>query len=176
MPYPWRSGIDPYQCRRWRSSGFLLLLARPLPGRVVLLLLGAAHRKAAGRHVAGDGRAGRDGGAAAHGHRRDELRVGTDEDAVLEHGAVLRGAIVVAEDRAGADVDVRAHGAVAEIGQVIGLAALADRGLLDLDEVADVHGVVEHGVRAHARERPDDAVAAGLHRVEHRVRLDARAG
>ena len=40
-------------------------------------------------------------------HRRDELRVAADEHVVLDDGRMLVHAVVVARDRAGADVDVR---------------------------------------------------------------------
>ena len=47
-------------------------------------------------------------------------------------------AVVVAGDRAGADVDLLANRRVAEIGEVVGLRAAAERRVLELDEVADV--------------------------------------
>ena len=51
---------------------------------------------------------------------------------------VLLRAVVVAGDRAGADVDVRADHRVAEIGEVHRLRAGAETRLLHLDEVADL--------------------------------------
>ena len=57
---------------------------------------------------------------------------------VFEDGRVLLEAVIVAEDGAGADVDAFADLAVAEVGEVVGLAAPAEAGLLRLDEVADV--------------------------------------
>ena len=47
-------------------------------------------------------------------------------------------AVVVARDRAGADVDVVADRRIAEIGEVHRLRAGAEHGLLHLDEVADL--------------------------------------
>jgi hypothetical protein len=46
-------------------------------------------------------------------------------------------AVVVAGDRAGADVDVCADRRVAEIGQVLAFDPRPERRLLELDEVAD---------------------------------------
>ena len=79
-----------------------------------------------------------DVGAFAHGHGRDELRVAADERALADGRRVLLEAVVVAEDRARADVGARADDAVAQVGEVIGLGAPAHAGLLGLDEVADV--------------------------------------
>jgi hypothetical protein len=53
-------------------------------------------------------------------------------------GVVFVQAVVVSEDGARADLGARTDAAVAQIGQVVGLGALADLDLLDLDEVADV--------------------------------------
>ena len=103
---------------RWRAS----LLARPLPAGDRHLLR-ARNRELAGRGVAGQRGAGAERRAATDGHRRDQLRVGADEDVVLDHGAVLVRAVVVAGDGAGADVDVAADGRVADVGEMIGLAA-----------------------------------------------------
>ncbi len=63
-------------------------------------------------------------------------------------------AVVVAEDRPGADVGLLAHRSVAQIGQVVGLGAPAHLDLLDLDEVADV------GLLADVRARPQPRVGS----------------
>ena len=57
----------------------------------------------------------------ADAHGRDELRVAADEHAVLDHRLMLLHAVVVARDRAGADVDVLADGRVAEVREMVGL-------------------------------------------------------
>src|SRR6185312_5752116 len=57
-------------------------------------------------------------------------------------------AVVVHEDRAGADVAAGADLRIAEIGEVVGLRAPPDRRGLELDEVADMHVV------AYVRARP----------------------
>ena len=67
---------------------------------------------------------------------------------------MLRRAVVVARDRAGADVDLLADRGVAEIGEVVRLRAAAERRLLQLDEVADVRVLADVGVRPEVRERP----------------------
>ena len=109
----------------------------------------------AGGHVLGDRRAGGDVGALADRDRRDQLRVAADERAVLDRRLMLRLAVVVAGDRAGADVDLLADHRVAEIGEVVGLRAAAERGLLQLDEVADVRVLADVRLRPDVRERPE---------------------
>ena len=64
-------------------------------------------------------------------------------------------AVVVAEDRAGADVGLGADAAVAEVGQVVGLGASVQSYVLNLDEIADVHVGAELGARPEAREGSD---------------------
>ena len=64
-------------------------------------------------------------------------------------------AVVVAGDRARADVAPRADRRVAEVGQVTGLAALAQPGLLQLDEVAHAAVRLEYRARPQMREGAD---------------------
>src|SRR5215472_7197754 len=78
-------------------------------------------RQRAGRYVLPHRRARADGRAAPDGHRCDELRVGPDVHLVFDDRAVLFGAIVIARDRAGADVHVGADGGIAHVGEMIGL-------------------------------------------------------
>src|SRR3546814_2302677 len=79
-------------------------------------------------------------------------------------------------DGAGADVDARADLRVAQVGQVVGLAAHAHARVLGLDEVAHVHAVGEHGARAQPRERANLHRAFGARAVDVAVRADLGAG
>ena len=58
--------------------------------------------------------------------------------AVFDHGRVLVHAVVVAGDRARADVDAFADLRVAQIGEMVRLRTFAQLRFLGLDEVADV--------------------------------------
>ena len=69
-------------------------------------------------------------------------------------------AVVVARDRAGADVDVLADGRVAQIRQVVGLRPAPERRLLQLDEVADVRLSPTSDSRPEVRERTELRAAA----------------
>src|SRR4029079_18469674 len=97
-----------------------------------------------------------------------DVRVGADRRAVLV------GAVVVGGDAAGAVVDARPDVAVAEIGEVIGLRAFAQRRVLDLDEVADVDVGAEHGAAAQAAVRADDGARADA--GAERLAVDVRVG
>jgi len=83
-------------------------------------------------------------------------------------------AVVIAGDGAGADVDLLAHGAVADVGEVVDLAAVVHLAVLDLDEVADMHRLRQLGAGAEAGERSDAAIRADLGFLEQAERGDAR--
>src|SRR4030067_2683514 len=108
--------------------------------------------------MAGDGRAGAYRPALADRHRRDQLRIRADEHVVLNDRAVLVCAVVIAGDRARADIDAAAPGAVADVAEMIGLAVCRDLAVLDLDEIADMHPVMQSRTWAQSRIRTDAAV------------------
>ena len=137
-------------------------------------------------HIVGDRRAGGHIGALADRDRRDELRVAANEGAVADDGLVLLLAVVVAGDRAGADVDVLADRRVSQIREVARFRLAAERGLFQLDEVADVGLALDDAARAEMRERAehrvglhrrigDDAVIADGHSIAHRGVDQSRA-
>jgi len=55
--------------------------------------------------------------------------------------------VVITRDRAGADVDARPNLGIADVGQVVYLAAISDRALLDLDEIAELDAVRQRRTR-----------------------------
>src|SRR5690606_15407548 len=113
-----------------------LALLRPLPAGDGGLAA-AGDGELAGGRVAGDHGAGADGGVRADLHRRHQRAVGTDEGAVADAGLRLVDAVVVAGDGAGADVGLAPDRGIAEVTEVVGLAALGHGRVLGLDEVAD---------------------------------------
>src|SRR3569623_2075154 len=147
------------------SGLFLLLFRRPLPA-LAGLLRRAAQSELAGRRVFADG------GACAHRDGREQLRVGADEDVVFDDGLEFIGAVVIAGDGAGADIDAPAYRRVADVTQMIHLRARTDRRFLHLDEIADVHVVGEHRAGPDARERPDARARADRRLLDHRIGLD----
>ena len=76
--------------------------------------------------------------AIRQGDRGHECAVAPDEDPRTDDGLVFLLAVVVARNRAGADVGFRADYRVAKIRKVIGFCRLPDARLLQLDEVADM--------------------------------------
>src|SRR2546430_1556497 len=111
----------------------------------------------------------------AHSHRRDELGVRADENVVLDDGAVLVRSVVIARDRAGADVDVSSHLAVADVGEVIRLGTCAYATRLDLHEVADVYPFGEARAGTDARVGADAAIRADVRVLQVAEGLDAGA-
>jgi hypothetical protein len=87
---------------------------------------------------------------------------------------MLVGAIVVASDGTGADIGASPDGRVANIAQVIGLGAGLDHGFLDLDEVADVHVILQARTGPQTSVRPDHRAFAHMRAVEMRKRADKR--
>src|SRR5438093_6640552 len=154
----------------------LLLLCRPLPARN-RHLLHAREGQLACWSVLGERGSRTERRAPAHAHRSDELGVRTDENVVLYDGAVLVRSVVVAHDRAGADVHVAADLAAADVREVIGLGTCAYATRLHLHEVADVHsfGYARARARADARVGADAAVCADVGVLQVTESFDARA-
>ena len=78
-------------------------------------------------------------------------------------------AVVVDHNRAAAEVDPLTDGRVADIGQMGYLGAVADRGLLQLNKVADAAAVPHHALRADIGERADRYLFAHLGLINLRV-------
>ena len=101
-------------------------------------LVGAAEGEGVGGDGVGDAGAGGDVGPGTDLDGGDEGGVGADEGSVADGGGVLEGAVVVAGNGSGTDVDACADDGVAEVGEVVGLGAFADGDLFGLAKVADV--------------------------------------
>src|SRR6266516_4225368 len=151
-----------------------LLLFRPLPVRN-RHLLHAGEGQLPRRGVLGERGSRTECRAPPHAYRRDELGVRAYENVVLDDGAVLVRSVVVAHDRTGADVDVSAHLAVADVGEVIRLGTCAYGTRLDLYEVADVHFLGEARAATDARVGADATVRADVGVLQVAEGLDARA-
>jgi hypothetical protein len=72
------------------------------------------------------------------------------------------GAIVIGGDGACAIVHPLTHGGIAQVGQMIGLCALGQCGVFNLDEIADMHFLAQLRTGAQACKRPDQCAAADL--------------
>ena len=167
----WRCGRS---ARRPTPAGPQRLTGRFQPAHRRLARAGDG--ELAGRRVLGDRRAAADRRAGADLDRRDQDAVAADVRVGADRRAVLVRAVVVGGDAAGAEVDALADVAVAEVGEVVGLGAVAERRVLDLDEVADVHVGAERRAAAQARERADDRRAGRRSRRALRRRCGCRAG
>ena len=119
----------------------------------------------------GDHGTGTDGSLDADGDWRDQCAVGAYKGTVFDAGDRLVDAVIVAGDGAGTDVDATTDDAVAEIAEVVCLAVFADRGFLDLDEIADMRAAGQFGARTQAGERADDARTMGDYTLDIAMRM-----
>ena len=87
----------------------------------------------------------------------------------------LSRAVIIRKDSAGTDVRPGADRDVTEVGKVVRLGALAELGVLGLDEVAEVHTRTEPGAGTHMGERTHETLVADLGAAHHRV-LDHHIG
>src|SRR5204862_3881604 len=82
-----------------------------------------------------------DKGAVPDRHGRNQCRVRSDERVLPDDRTVLAESVVVAGDDSRADVRVLADLRVPDVGEVGGLHFLPDNGVLQLDEIADLHAI-----------------------------------
>ena len=80
--------------------------------------------------------------------------------------------VVVAGDGAATDVDPAADLGITEVGEMAGLAPLADGRFLGLDEVADLVLPGQHGSRPQVSHRTDVGIGTDGRFTEHRTGLD----
>ena len=80
-----------------------------------------AKRQRAVIHILCDNRPGTYERCLAYGERRHQRRIGADKGVLADHCAVFEIAVIIAEDRACADIGIGADLSIAQIGQVIGL-------------------------------------------------------
>src|SRR5580692_944748 len=126
--------------------------------------------------VAGDAGGGADIGAFAHAHGCDQGAVTADEGTVADYGGVLLGAVVVAGDGSGADVDAGADFGVAEIGEVVGLRSFAQLDLLGFDKIADVRAFSDFAAGAQMGIGAENGSGADAGFFENAAGTDEDAG
>ena len=74
-------------------------------------------------------------------YRRDELRIGADENVIFEYCFVFEGAIVIAGDRTGANIDACSDFSIPDVTQMVDLAARGDIRFFDFDIISYVNAV-----------------------------------
>src|SRR5271170_359388 len=92
-------------------------------------LLGALQGELVRRSARANCRSRANGRTGADAHRRHHHGAGTDGGPIVDDGGPFVGAIVIAGDAASPDVDILTHPRVAEVRQMIGLAARANLGV-----------------------------------------------
>ena len=81
----------------------------------------------------------------------------------LNHGAVFVGTVVIGSNAARTKVDAFPHRSVTQVSQVVGLGAFGQRGILDLNEIADVHLSTQLRTWPQTCERADQCALTDLH-------------
>src|SRR3954449_12195757 len=160
--------IDKAECT-WRSRRLTVGVAPPLGVVLDVRLAGARDCERPRWDVLGDDRSGAGVRLVADRDRRDERRVDRRADVGADRRAVLGAAIVVGGDRGGAEVRAPPDVRVPDVAQVRDLRALADVGVLDLDERAGLRALAQERAGPQVGERPDRAAGPDLAAVHVRV-------
>ncbi len=135
-------------------------------------LLAARYSELAGRGIFGDRTACAYRATCSDRHWRNKLCIGTDKYVILYNCAVFVGAVVVASDSAGADVDLVPEAAVAQISKVIGLGAISHLRRFDFDEIPYSNVVGQASAGPQTRVWSDAATCAHGGVVNVRKRQD----
>ena len=137
--------------------------------------LATFHSNAVSLHVRGDRAACANDGAGADADRSDKRRIRSDESALANQCPVFAKPVIIAGDRARAHIRPCANLGIPEIGQVTGLCAVTETGLLNLDKIADLDAVGSFGAGAKPRIRADYAAGAEARALEMRKGVDDAA-
>src|SRR5918995_3812453 len=92
--------------------------------------------------------------------RCDQGRIATDLNAVADFAGILLKSIIVAGDRASADIAITAYGHITEISKMIGLGAIADLGFFSFHEIADVNISAQFSAGPQMSKRANDRAAS----------------
>src|SRR5580704_17652992 len=115
----------------WRAlRGGHFAPTRRSPARLIDLAA-ASDGKGVGRNIFSNRPAGADVGAISDFRRSHKRGVASDKNATANGGRIFVHAIVIARDRACADVGFASDTRVAEVGKVHGLCALSENGVFD---------------------------------------------
>ena|GEM_PF-3965553 len=105
------------------------------------------------------------------------MRIRTNERAVFNNGFEFVHTVIIAGNGACADIDLSTDIGIAQITQVVGLAALAESGFFELNKIADVRICGQLGARTQSRVGADLDVfgSSGLLQMAECLNLSAGA-
>ena len=98
----------------------------------------------------------------ADAHRRNQSGIAANESTVFDNGYVLVDSIVIAGDCPGANVDAIADFGITQIGEMVGLGAAPQSGLLGLHEIPDMRALANFAFRAQMRIRTENRMRGDL--------------
>src|SRR5712664_1809377 len=152
------------------GSGQFAAFLRSPPGFVDLAAAG--NSQSIRRHVFSNCRTCGDVCAVPDAHGRHQRGVAADEDFVPDRRWMLVEAVVIAGDRARADVALGSDLRVAQVREVHGLRAFADDAFLEFHKIADAHTGFQVTVLPQSREWADDDAVVEAALRHHAMRLD----
>src|ERR1700722_3297192 len=144
-----------------KASHRSILLSAPLPPPGLHHLPGAPQRKRVGGNPVRDHASRPDVAALSNLNRRHQRRVAADKSPVADGCPMLLLAVVIAGDRARANVDALANLRITEVSKVLALRPISEMGLLQLDEIPDAR------IMSHMRIHPQAREGTHLRRAIH---------
>src|SRR5260370_1568813 len=135
-------------------------------------LAAAGNSQSMRRHVFRNGRTCGDIRAVPDAHRRDEGCIAADKNFVPDRRRILMEAIIIAGNRARADVALRSDFRVAQVREVHGFGAFTDGAIFKFNEITDTRAGLQVIVRAKEGKRTNDDVVVEAALRYHAVWLD----
>ena len=104
--------------------------------------------------------------------RSDQICIASDEGVVINGAAMFVFPVKIDSHRTTAEIDILTQIRIAAVDKMRQLRAIAHIGILNFDEIADLHMVMQHRIRAEMDKRPDLIIAAdGTFMTVHAVQM-----
>ena len=126
-----------------------------------------AYDKFAVRHIFRNHGAGAGARTAADSDRRHQHCARSYERAVADDGHVFVLSVIVAGNRAGADVHIATDFRIADVAEMTNVCALPDNAVLDFNEIAHCYAVGEFRAGAQATRRADSRTVSRSWRLRN---------
>src|SRR5439155_22567375 len=159
--------------RRFPSFLWGCQFTTPLRGPAWFVDLAPAGNSQAIRgHVFRDCRTRSDVRAVPDTHGRDQRRSAADENFVPDRRRILVEAVVIAGNRARADIALRSDLRIPQVGEVHGFRAFADGAFFEFDKIADTRTGFQVIVRPQSREGANNHAVIEAALRDHTMWLD----
>ena len=92
--------------------------------------------------------------------RSDQVCIASDEGVIINGAAMLVLPVKIDSHCTTSEIDILAQIRIAAVDEMRQLRAIAHIGILDFDEITDLHMVMQYRIRAEMDKRPDLVIAA----------------